>query len=79
MYLILYREDRTIPTQPEFIFEPSQGPASKEELREALYQEAKAAHDHSIQTGLHLTAEEVNAWIDELEAGNNVALPKCHT
>ena len=68
-----------MPTQPEFIFEPPQCHGSRKELREALRQEAKAAHDHYMQTGLHLTAEEVNAWIDELEAGNNVALPKCHT
>jgi len=29
-------------------------------------------------TGLHVTAEEADAWLAELEAGNDVEPPECH-
>ena len=51
---------------------------TREEQREALRQEAKAAHDEYMLTGLHVTAEESDAWLAELEAGNDVEPPKCH-
>lgn len=51
---------------------------AREEQREALRQEAKAAHDEFMLTGLHVTAEEADAWLAELEAGNDVEPPKCH-
>lgn len=50
----------------------------REEKREALRQEARAAHDHFVATGLHLTGEEVDAWLDELANGHDVEPPKCH-
>lgn len=37
-----------------------------EEQRESLRQEARAAHEHFMLTGLHLTGEEVDGWLDEL-------------
>jgi len=38
------------------------------------------AWNHYKQTGLHVTNEEVGAWIAELEAGNDDAEPPvCHT
>lgn len=50
----------------------------REEKREALRQEARTAHDHYMQTGLHLSGEEVDAWLDELAKGHDVEPPKCH-
>ena len=50
----------------------------REEKREALRQDARAAHDEYMQTGLHLTNDEVRAWIDQLRQGNKVPMPKCH-
>jgi predicted transcriptional regulator len=50
----------------------------KEEKREALRREYIAAHEHYKATGLHLTQEEVEAWMLELEAGNDVEPPACH-
>jgi len=50
----------------------------REEKREVLRQEARAAHEHFMLTGLHLTGEEVNGWLDELAAGHDVEPPKCH-
>jgi predicted transcriptional regulator len=51
---------------------------SREEQRESLRQEARAAHEHYMRTGLHLTGEEADAWLDELANGNDVEPPKCH-
>ena len=51
---------------------------NREEKREALRQDARAAHDEYMQTGLHLTNDEVRAWIDQLRQGNKVPMPKCH-
>ena len=50
----------------------------REEKREALRQEAKAAHEQYMLTGLHLTGEEVDAWLDALAEGSDVEPPKCH-
>lgn len=50
----------------------------REEKRESLRQEARAAHDHFVATGLHLTGEEADAWLNELANGNDVEPPKCH-
>ncbi len=35
--------------------------------------------EHHKRTGLHLTADEADAWLAELEAGNNIDPPECHT
>jgi len=50
----------------------------REEKREKLRQEALAAHEHFMITGLHLTGEEVNLWLDELADGRDVEPTKCH-
>lgn len=50
----------------------------REEQREALRQEARAAHDEYLRTGLHVTGEEADAWFAALEAGNDVEPPQCH-
>ena len=51
---------------------------SHEEKREALRQEAKAAHEHYVQTGLHLTNAEVAEWMDKIVRGEKTPMPKCH-
>jgi predicted transcriptional regulator len=51
---------------------------SREEQREALRREACAAHEEFVRTGLHATAEEADAWLAALAAGNDVEPPKCH-
>ena len=50
----------------------------REEKREALRQEAKAAHEHYVRTGLHLTNAEVVGWMDKIIQGEKVPMPKCH-
>ena len=50
----------------------------REEKREQLRQDALAAWADYQTTGLHVTAEEADAWLARLEAGNRAAIPKCH-
>jgi predicted transcriptional regulator len=50
----------------------------REEKREQLRQDALAAWTHYQTTGLHVTAEDADAWLAKLEAGKNAAPPKCH-
>ena len=49
----------------------------REEKREQLRQDALAAWASYQTTGLHLTAEEADAWLAKLEAGKRAAIPKC--
>jgi predicted transcriptional regulator len=51
---------------------------SREEMRERLRQEALAAWNHYETTGLHATAEEADAWLAKLEAGEDAMAPECH-
>lgn len=50
----------------------------REEARERLRQDAHAAWTEYQVTGLHLTGEEVDAWLARLEAGEDIDPPKCH-
>jgi hypothetical protein len=49
----------------------------KERVRR-LRTDALAARDDYRTTGMHLTAEEADAWLAKLEAGKRAAIPKCH-
>jgi predicted transcriptional regulator len=50
----------------------------REEKREQFRQDALAAWEHYRATGLHVTAEEADAWLEKLEAGEDAAAPECH-
>ena len=50
----------------------------REEQRESFRQEALDAWNHYQTTGLHVTHAEAEAWLAELEAGNDVEPPTCH-
>jgi predicted transcriptional regulator len=51
---------------------------SREEQREQSRQDALAAWNHHQTTGLHGAAEEADAWLAKLEAGEAAKAPKCH-
>lgn len=51
---------------------------SREEQRERLRLDALAAWEEYQTTGLHITAEEADAWLSKLEAGQNADAPECH-
>jgi predicted transcriptional regulator len=50
----------------------------REEKRERFRQDALTAWSHYQTTGLHVTAEEADAWLAKLEAGKDAKAPKCH-
>jgi predicted transcriptional regulator len=50
----------------------------REEKREQLRRDALAAWSHYQTTGLHATAEEADAWLAKLEAGEDAETPECH-
>lgn len=52
---------------------------TREEQREAFRQEALDAWNYYQSTGRHVTAEEADAWLAELEAGNDIEPPVSHT
>ena len=50
----------------------------REEKREQFRQEALAAWSEFQASGIHLTAEEADAWLARLETGEDVEAPECH-
>ena len=50
----------------------------REEKHEELRQSARAAWADYQASGLHATAEEADAWLAKLEAGEEADPPKCH-
>jgi predicted transcriptional regulator len=50
----------------------------REERREQLRQGALAAWAEYQATGLHVTAEEADAWLAQLEAGEDAEPPPLH-
>lgn len=51
---------------------------TREEKRESFRQEALRAWESYQENGQHLTLEEADAWLAQLEAGEDAGLPKCH-
>lgn len=51
---------------------------TREEQREAFRQEGIAAWDEYQLVGMHLTGEEADSWLADLEKNNDVEPPKCH-
>jgi predicted transcriptional regulator len=51
---------------------------AREERQEQQRQEAYAAWQEYRTTGLHVTAEEADAWLAKLEAGEDMDPPACH-
>jgi predicted transcriptional regulator len=49
----------------------------REENRQQLRQDALAVWDHHQTTGLHVIAEEGDAWLARLEAGKSDTPPEC--
>ena len=50
----------------------------REEKRESFRQDGIAAWQEYQSTGLHLTLDEADAWLANLEAGDDVEPPPCH-
>jgi len=50
----------------------------REEKREAFRQDGLRAWEEYQMTGLHVTHDEADAWLAELEHGQDVEPPACH-
>ena len=50
----------------------------REEKREAFRQDGVRAWEAYRATGLHVTHVEADAWLEQLEAGNDKEPPECH-
>jgi predicted transcriptional regulator len=50
----------------------------REEKREMLRQDTLQAWEQYRATGLHVTSDEADAWLQQLEQGNDVEPPECH-
>ena len=50
----------------------------REEKREQFRMAAMTAWNDYQATGMHATAEETDAWLAKLEAGEDAEAPECH-
>jgi predicted transcriptional regulator len=50
----------------------------REEKREAFRQDTLKAWEDYRTTRLHVTADEADAWLAQLEQGNDIEPPACH-
>lgn len=50
----------------------------REEKREAFRQDTLKAWADYRTTGLHVTANEADAWLAQLEEGDDIEPPECH-
>ena len=51
---------------------------NRSEKRQRFHQDALAAWQDYESTGLHVTEEEADHWLAQLEAGENAIPPECH-
>ena len=52
--------------------------ASASRKREAFRQDTLKAWEAFRSNGLHVTADEADAWMAQLEQGNDIEPPECH-
>ena len=50
----------------------------REEKREAFRQDSQLAWEAFRANGMHVSADEADAWMAELEQGNDIEPPDCH-
>lgn len=50
----------------------------REEKRQSFRDDAQKAWEDYQATGLHLTAEEADLWLQQLAEGNDAEPPACH-
>ncbi len=48
------------------------------EMREAFRQDTLKVWEEYRATGLHLTADEADAWLAQIEQGRDIEPPECH-
>jgi predicted transcriptional regulator len=51
----------------------------REEASQNFIAAAESSFEHYKQTGLHITLEEFNVWVEQVQANPDVPMPACHT
>ena len=65
--------------EPENLDQEPEPPPRTEEERRAWYREGIESWREFERTGLHLTSDEVDAWLDTWGTEPPTDPPKCHT
>jgi hypothetical protein len=65
--------------EPEQLDQEPEPPERTDEERQAWYNEAIESWREYKRTGRHITLEELEAWVDQLETDPNAPPPECHT
>jgi predicted transcriptional regulator len=51
----------------------------REEARQNFIKVAETSFEHYKETGLHITLDEFNAWVDEAQQKPDTPITACHT
>jgi len=51
----------------------------REESRQNFINAAETSFEHFKETGLHITLDEFNAWVDDVQKTPDVPIAACHT
>lgn len=51
----------------------------REEARQNFIKAAEDSFEHYKETGLHITLDEFNAWVDDAQNNPGTLIPACHT
>ena len=50
----------------------------KEEARQNFIAAAESSFVHYKETGLHITLDEFDSWVDQVQQDTNTPIPSCH-
>jgi len=50
----------------------------KEEARQNFVAAAESSYVHYKKTGLHITLDEFDSWVDQVQQDPNTPMPECH-
>ena len=51
----------------------------KEEARQNFIAAAQSSFEHYKETGLHITLDELSAWVEQVQQDPNAPVPPCHS
>ncbi len=51
----------------------------KEEARQNFIAAAESSFEHYKETGLHISLDEFNTWVDQVQLNPDEPVPACHT
>ena len=51
----------------------------KEEVRQNFIAAAESSFEHYKETGLHISLDEFNTWVEQVQLNPDEPVPACHT